>query len=44
MFLITHGADVTIKDHRYQSTAEGWARYAAHDERIAGLLAAAAGR
>ena len=43
-FLINHGADLTMKDHRYQSTAEGWARYAAHDERIAGLLAAAAGR
>jgi hypothetical protein len=42
VFLINHGVDLTMKDHRYQSTAEGWARYAAHDERIAGLLAAAA--
>jgi len=41
-FLIDHGADLTIKDYRYQSTAEGWARYAAHNERMADLLAAAA--
>jgi hypothetical protein len=41
-FLIDHGADLTIEDHRYRSTAEGWARYAAHNERIANLLAAAA--
>ena len=41
-FLIDHGADLTIKDYRYQSTAEGWARYAAHDEQMAELLAAAA--
>ena len=43
-FLIDHGADLAIKDHRYQSTAEGWARYAARNERMADLLAAAAGR
>jgi hypothetical protein len=43
-FLIDHGADVTIKDHRYQSTAEGWARYGARNERMAGLLASAAAR
>ena len=43
-FLIDHGADPTIKDYRYHSTAEGWARYAAHDERMAELLATAAGR
>ena len=41
-FLIDHGADLTIKDYRYQSTAEGWARHAAHNERMADLLAAAA--
>jgi hypothetical protein len=40
-FLIAHGADLTIKDYRYHSTAEGWARYAAHDEPMAELLAAA---
>jgi ankyrin repeat protein len=41
-FLIDQGADLTIKDYRYHSTAEGWARYAAHDDRMADLLAAAA--
>jgi len=41
-FLIDHGADLRIKDHRYQSTAEGWARHAARNERMADLLAAAA--
>jgi hypothetical protein len=44
MFLIDHGADLTITDHRYRATAEGWARYAAHNDRIADLLAAAAAR
>lgn len=43
-FLIDHGADLTIKDHRYHSNAEGWARYGSHDERMADLLAAAAAR
>ena len=43
-FLIDHGADLTITDYRYQATAEGWARYAAHDEGIANLLAVAADR
>ena len=43
-FLIDHGADLTIEDYRYHSNAEGWARYGSHDERIAGLLAAAAAR
>jgi hypothetical protein len=43
-FLIDHGADLRIKDHRYQSTAEGWARHAARNERMADLLAAAAER
>lgn len=37
-------ADLTIKDYRYHATAEGWARYAAHDERMANLLAGAAAR
>jgi hypothetical protein len=41
-FLIDHGADLTIRDYRYHSTAEGWARYAAQNERMADLLAAAA--
>ncbi len=43
-FLIDHGADLTIKDYRYRSNAEGWARYGSHDERMADLLAAAAAR
>jgi hypothetical protein len=42
-FLIDHGADLTIKDYRYHSNAEGWARCAAHDDQMADLLAAAAG-
>ena len=41
-FLIDHGADLTIKDYRYHATAEGWARHAARNERMAELLAAAA--
>jgi hypothetical protein len=41
-FLIAHGIDLRIRDHRYHATAEGWARYAAHDEAMAELLAAAA--
>ena len=41
-FLIEHGADLTIEDYRYRSTAEGWARYGSHNERMADLLAAAA--
>ena len=40
-FLIDHGADLTMKDYRYESNAEGWARYGARDERMAELLAAA---
>ena len=43
-FLIDHGADLTIKDHRYQSNAEGWARHAARNEPIGDLLAVAAAR
>jgi hypothetical protein len=43
-FLVDHGADLTIEDYRYQSTAEGWARYASHNERMADLLAAATAR
>ena len=41
-FLIDRGADLTLTDHRYQSTAEGWARYGSGDERMADMLAAAA--
>jgi hypothetical protein len=41
-FLIEHGADLDMKDYRYDSNAEGWARYGSHDEHMADLLAAAA--
>ena len=40
-FLIDHGADLAMLDYRFQSTAEGWARYGSHDVRMADLLAAA---
>jgi ankyrin repeat protein len=43
-FLIDHGADLTKQDYRYESNAEGWARYGSHDERMAELLASAAAR
>ena len=43
-FLIDHGADLAKQDHRYHATAEGWARHAARNERMADLLAAAAAR
>lgn len=38
-FLIDRGIDVTIRDHRWNSTAQGWARYAAKDEKMAEWLA-----
>ena len=38
-FLIDRGIDMTILDYRWDSTAEGWARYAAHDEKLASWLA-----
>jgi ankyrin repeat protein len=41
-FLIDHGADLTMMDYRYESNAQGWARYGSHDERMADVLAAAA--
>jgi hypothetical protein len=37
-FLIDRGIDLTIKDHRWNSTARGWARYAANDEKMAQWL------
>ena len=37
-FLIDRGIDMTIKDHRWNSTAQGWARYAANDENMAQWL------
>jgi hypothetical protein len=40
-FLIDRGIDMTRLDYRWNATAEGWARYAAKDEKMADLLAAA---
>jgi hypothetical protein len=40
-FLIDHGIDRTIRDYRWNATAEGWARYAARNEKMAELLARA---
>src|SRR5437867_4595460 len=37
-FLIDRGIDMTIKDYRWNSTAQGWARYAAKDEQMAQWL------
>ena len=40
-FLIDRGIDMTRLDYRWNATAQGWARYAAKDEQMADLLAAA---
>ena len=37
-FLIDRGIDMIIKDYRWNSTAQGWARYAANDEEMAQWL------
>jgi hypothetical protein len=37
-FLIDRGIDMTIKDYRWNSTAQGWARYGAKDEKLARWL------
>jgi len=37
-FLIDRGIDMTIKDYRWNSTAQGWALYAAKDEKMARWL------
>jgi hypothetical protein len=37
-FLIDRGIDMTTKDYRWNSTAQGWARYAAKDEKMAQWL------
>ena len=37
-FLIDRGIDMTIKDYRWNSTAQGWARYASNDEKMARWL------
>ncbi len=40
-FLIDRGIDMTIIDYRWRATAQGWARHAAHDEKLAIWLAEA---
>ena len=37
-FLIDHGIDMTIKDYRWDATAQGWAYYAAKDKKMAEWL------
>jgi hypothetical protein len=37
-FLIDRGIDMTIKDYRWNSNAQGWARYGAKDEKMAQWL------
>jgi hypothetical protein len=37
-FVIDRGIDMTIRDYRWNSTAQGWARYAAKDEKMARWL------
>jgi hypothetical protein len=40
-FLIDHGIDMTIRDYRWNATAEGWAYHAAKDKEMADFLARA---
>jgi len=37
-FLVDRGIDMTIKDYRWNSTAQGWAEYAAEDPKLARWL------
>lgn len=37
-FLVDRGIDMTTKDHRWNSTAQGWALYAAEDPKMAQWL------
>jgi hypothetical protein len=37
-FLVDRGIDMTIRDHRWNATAQGWARHAANDEKMAQWL------
>jgi hypothetical protein len=37
-FLIDRGIDLTIKDYRWNSTAQGWALYGKNDEKMAQWL------
>jgi hypothetical protein len=40
-FLIDHDIDMTVRDHRWNATAEGWAYHAAQDKNMAEFLARA---
>ncbi len=40
-FVIDHGIDMTVRDYRWNATAEGWARHAAKDQNMAEFLARA---
>jgi hypothetical protein len=40
-FLISRGIDMTIRDYRWNATAEGWALHAAKDKKMADFLASA---
>ena len=37
-FLLAHGTDMTIRDYRWNGTAQGWAFHAANDEKMARWL------
>jgi ankyrin repeat protein len=37
-FVIDHGIDMTIRDYRYNATAQGWALVAKQDEKLARFL------
>ena len=37
-FLIDRGIDMTIRDYRWNATAQGWALHAAKDEKMATWL------
>ncbi len=43
-FLIDRGIDMTIKDHRWGGTAQGWAYHAANDKEMANFLGEAQAR
>ena len=38
-YLVERGIDLTIRDYRWNATAEGWARHALRDEKMAAWLA-----
>jgi hypothetical protein len=40
-YLVDRGIDLTIRDYRWNATAEGWARHALQDETMAQWLAEA---